>query len=531
MGPFISLLIPSLMIISWLLFEVARFLRKRKNKEINTTHKLLVWIARPWSAWAIVNLIYQLNPGKGLDAMDTAPDFTDWVFPVFIHPWNPEESIGHVFTRLATTPTVYIWGMIVALLTLTILFFIKRILSDKQYNWKRITLLLLGLYLAIGTLHLSVASLPNGPFDSGDRKGSLLSCWHAHSTMLYSVPFVKTKGQFLRNFKEIQPQLKFTIHALSHPPGGVLSMYYIGKIVGASGMNIRLDSTRLRYAIGMTFFAALNIFILFGMGKTMFGSNKHGFIAAILWNTAPVAMAYSNFAQDGLYAVFFNLALLLTWRIGMATKRRYVEMMALGLTFVAIILMNYSWGLVTTIFAAFMIYRAISAKWKFLDLTIRGVVPLSVMTIVAGAILLRYKMDYIAFYKVSSCYVKSWYQYDTIYQEVISWVGGQVEIWLFMGAISCSAFFASIYARKKEKIWNPQLVFLIIIIIVYALPVLFGPTCLRLETSRCWLWVTSVPACFAAHHLLSQERPRLFVTAAVLFSIGSYSLIRLFLTV
>jgi hypothetical protein len=140
-------------------------------------------------------------------------------------------------------------------------------------------------------------------------------------------------------------------------------------------------------------------------------------------------------------------------------------------------------------------------------------------------------MNYIEFYKVSSDFVKKWYQYDTVYQNVISWIGGQVEIWLFMGAISCSAFFASLYLRKKQKAWSPELVFLIIILAVYVLPLLFGPTCLRLETARCWMWVTSIPACFAAQHLLAQSRPRLFVTAAVLFSISNYAFIRLFLTI
>ena len=516
------------MVLAWLFFEITRILRRRKGKE---TNKLPVWILRPWSAWAIVNLIYQLNPGKGLDAMDTAPTFTDWIFPLFLHPWNRGETIDSVFTRLATTPTVYIWGAVVIILTIIMFFLIKLALAKKEQNWKRLLLLLTGIYILVVIIQLSVASLPNGPFDSGDRKGSLLSCWHAHSTMLYSVPFVQTDGHFLRHFDEIQPKLRFTIHALSHPPGGVLSMYYLGKTVGAGGLNIRLDSTRIRYTIGMTLFAALNIFVLFLMGKSLFNSNKTGLIAAMLWGTAPVAMAYSNHAQDGLYAVFFNLALLLTWRIGMASKKCYLEMVTLGLVFVAIIFMNYSWGLLTTIFAAFMIYRAITAKWKFIDFAIRGVVPLGVMTIFAGAILWHYKMDYLALYEVSSCYVKNWYQFDTLYQHLISWFGGQVEIWLFMGAISCSAFFASIYARKKERNWNPQLVLLAIILAVYALPILFGPTCLRLETSRCWLWVTSVPTCFAAYHLLSQSRPRLFVTAAVLFSIGSYSLIRLFLNV
>lgn len=528
MNIIINLIAPAFIITGWMLFEIIRFLRIRKGRK---TSKLFGWSLRPWAVWAIVNLVYQLNPGKGLDTVNSAPTFTSWIFPIFLHPWNRGESFGDILTRLATTPAVYYWGAIVIILTLILILFIKLIVSDKVIALKKILLILAGLYLLIGTLHISIASLPNGAFDSDNRKSSLLSCWHAHMTMLYSVPFVSTKGHFLRNFKEIQPRLKFTIHALSHPPGGVLSMYYIGKMVGAGDMNIRLDSTRIRYTLGMTFFATLNIFILFGMGKTIFGSNKHGFTAAILWNTAPAMMAYSNHAQDGLYAVFFNLALLLIWRIGIAEKRRHTEMVSLGLVFMLVIFMNYSWTLLTTIFAAFMIYRAISAKWKFSELIIRSGIPLTVMTVISGYILFRYKLNYIEFYKVSSGFVKNWYQYNTVYQHIISWIGGQVEIWLFMGAISCSAFFASLHARRKQKKQSPELIFLIIILVVFAMPVLLGPTCLRLETARCWLWVTSVPTCFAAQHLLAQSRPRLFVTAAVLFSVIGYSFIRLFLTV
>ncbi len=391
--------------------------------------------------------------------------------------------------------------------------------------------MLLGLFMLVAALHLSVASLPNGAWNSGERKGSLLSCWHAHATMLYAKPFVNSTDHFLKNFSEIQKQLRFTIHAYSHPPGGTLSMHYIACLTGARHMNIRLDSTRIHYTLGMTLFAALNLFIVFGLGKSIFGTVKHGFVAAILWGVSPAVMGYSNYAQDSLYAVFFNLALLLTWRIGMAKRPHWPEMVVLGLVFSCLNFLNYSWVLVTSIFALFLLYRAFSTPWGIRKLLLRGIPPLGVMTLVSGSILYYYRLDYLAAYQVSTCYVREWYQYNTVYQHIIAWIGGQIDIGLMMGAITCSAFLAAVAARIKQRDLNPAVIFLGIILAIYILPVLFGPTCLRLETARCWLWVPSVPICFAASHLLAQSRPRRFVTATALVSLISYTLMRLFLNV
>jgi hypothetical protein len=204
-------------------------------------------------------------------------------------------------------------------------------------------------------------------------------------------------------------------------------------------------------------------------------------------------------------------------------------MAALGLVFSCLNFLNYSWGLATTIFAVFLLYRAIAGRWSFLSLALRGIIPLGIMTVVSGSILLYYKLDYLEAYKVASSYVREWYQFGTIYQHVIAWVGGQIDILLMMGAVTCSAFVSALFSRARGRDKSAAVVFLAIILVVYGLPVLFGPTCLRLETARVWMWVPSVPICFAANHLLEQRRPRLFVTVAVLISLGSYALMRLFL--
>jgi len=521
-----KLIAPILLLCSWMLFEGVNFARRRSGKPSLT---LMGWLLRPWAVWACLSLVYQLNPGKGMEAVETAPSFTPWLFPFFVNSWTPDQSFTSILRQLFTTPTVYGWGTAVLILGVLLFFLIRRVFSNPPLTGKKVATGLLGLYLLAGVLPLTVASLPDGAWDSGDRKGSLLSCWHAHATVLYAAPFVQSTGQFLEHYAEIHPRLRFTIHAYSHPPGAALSMAYIGKAVGADGMNIRLDSTRLRYTFGMAFFAALNIFILFGLGKSIFGTARHGFAAAILWAVSPAVLAYTPHTQDGLYAVFFNLSLLLSWRIGMAKRTPWLEMLGLGLVFSCLNFLNFSWGLVTSIFALFLLTRALTAPWTFRKLAIRGMVPLGLMTVITGSILLTYRLDYWGAYQISTSYVQEWYRFETVYQHVVAWIGGQVEIALMMGAITCSAFWAGYAARIKQWRVDPAVVFMSIILAIYLLPVLFGPTCLRLETARSWLWVPSVPICFAASHLLAQSRPRRFVTAAALVSLISYTLMRLFL--
>jgi hypothetical protein len=130
---------------------------------------------------------------------------------------------------------------------------------------------------------------------------------------------------------------------------------------------------------------------------------------------------------------------------------------------------------------------------------------------------------------VSSEYVRQWYCFDTVYRHIIAWIGGQVDLWLMMGTITCSAFFASVYSRIRRRRFSPQFIFLLILLSVYIIPILFGPTCIRLETARCWMWVLSVPVCFASEFLLRQDRPRIFVTVTMIFSLGLYTIMRLFL--
>lgn len=515
-----------LLLLVWLAYEP---LYQWKGKG-HRTWRIAGWLLRPWTVWAAVNLVYRLHRAGRFGHLETAPSFYKGIFPLFASFWAPKETLPETMMRLAVTPPAWAWGAVVLMLTGFLVIITRRILSPGKPTAGRGWAVLSGLYVLCVVQHMTIACLPNGAWSTEKREGSLLSCWTAHSTMLYSVQFVKSKSQFLHHFHEEHPNLRRTIHGMSHPPGATLSMYALGNLAGAGGKNIRLDSTRIRYAVALTMFGALNVFVLYCLGRGLFSDPRIGLTAALLWMTAPAMMIYSGFAQDILYAVFFNLALLFTWRTGTAERTPWLQMVLLGLVFFALNWLTYAWCVATLLFALFMLYCRRAHAWTFREAAVRAVAPLALMTVLSAAMLHHYDLDYLRMYKVSSDYVREWYRFETVYHHLIAWVGGQVELWVLMGAVSVSAFCTSVLTTSRKDLPRPQLVFLLLVLAVFALPVIVGPTALRLETARCWGWILSVPMCFAAREMLGQDRPDAFVLSAVVSSVLIYTVMRLFVT-
>lgn len=521
-APDLWLSVPALLLYAWAAYEIAAYAAKRLAEERrHPAWRFGLWALRPWAAWAVFNLVYRWQWAAGFNNRRT--------FPFFANLWDDKEPLIQALGRLAGTPTVWLWGLVVLLFAGGLAFAAARWAQDPpQQRLKRVGALL-ALYLAAAALYLSVASLPNGTRSTEERTASLLSCWHAHATMLYTVPVIQSTGHYLEHFLELQPQLRKTIHGLSHPPGASLSMYYIGCATGVRGEDIRLDSTRIRYALGLTLFGALNVLVVFALTRNLFGDDRIAFLAALLWLAAPSVTSYGTFAQDTLYAVFFNLALLLTYRVATCDRRPWAEMIALGFVFFCVVMLNYSWCLLTTVFAVFVLYGWRRARRPFPDLAVRGVVPLGLMTVLAGTLLLIYRLDYLAMYKVSSEYVALWYRFEGLYQHLTAWIGGQFDLWLLMGSVTCSAFLVALFRLRPRDLAEPPVAFLALVLCVFALPILFGPTCLRMETARCWNWVAAIPFAFAARELLRTPAPRLFAAGAVVVSILTSVALRLFM--
>ncbi len=480
--------------------------------------KLIVWALRPWSLWAIFNLIFRWRWDQGFNNRQT--------FPFYANLWNPGEGFSEAITRLSQSPVWILWMSLSILITLAIAGLLVWTLRSKP---SRLWLSLPSLYVLAIALHLSLASMPHGAWTDQGRSGSLLAAWNQPgSTMLHVMPHIQSTHDFLSRFLDIQPKLRSSIHGLSHPPFASLSLDWIGQVMGIQEKNIRLPEVRLRYAIGLTLFGALNLLILFFLGRSLFDS-KTGFLTAVLWATAPAVSAYATFAQDSIYALFFNSALLFSWHVVHSQRRTLLWAILLGLDFFVLIFMNYSWCLATTLFALFALATGIRHRWGIRDVALRLLLPLTFMTLLATAFLAYFRLNYWAMYQYSNQFVIQWYPMSGIYQWTMALIGGQFDLFLLLGSITTSAFASTLIAHlRMSSLREPRVQFLFIVLFVYALPLLFGPNCLKMETARCWIWVASLPLAFAASRLLLMPH-RIFMWATPIVSVLTYALMRLFL--
>ena len=202
----------------------------------------------------------------------------------------------------------------------------------------------------------------------------------------------------------------------------------------------------------------------------------------------------------------------------------------LGLVFYALTMLNYSWCLVTTVFAVFAAIMGLRGRWSLREILLRGILPLAIMTVLLTATLVHYRFDYLAAYKVSSAYVGEWYRFTGPRQWLTALFGGQFDILLMSGSVVASAVVVTLTRRRSAGLAHtrPQ-VLLFVVLGVYVIPLLLGPTALKMETSRCWHWVMSIPVAFAATTLLAQPRRRLFVYGAIAVSTATATVMRLFL--
>lgn len=513
--------VPAWVAIIGLGFEGFRLALRRMDRWRNASLlAFATWTIRPWTLWAFFNLIYRWRWDQGFHNRRT--------FPFYANSWIEEETFGQALSRIAHAPGAPLWGGVALAILLAMLLLLAWALRRKSARiWPAVA----GLYaLAIG-LHLSLASLPNGAWNGDGWSGSLLSSWNApDATMLYAIPHIRSSQDYFKRFLHIQPSLSITVHGLSHPPGASVSLYWIGNWMGVKGKNIRDAEVRLRYALGLAAFGALNVFAIFLIGRSLFDA-RTGFLAATLWASAPSVSAYITFAQDSVYALFFNLALLLGWHVVHAERRSTSVLWGtlLGADFFVMVMMNYSWCLATTIFVLLALAIGRRRKWRMGEYAVRACWPLTLMTLLAAAFLISYHLDYLAMYRCSSEFVNQCYAGITgPYQWIMALIGGQIDLFLLLGSVTCSAFLVALACLRKSSFADSRVVYLAIVLGVFLLPILFGPKCLKLETSRCWIWVVSLPLVFAADRLLRMPT-RLFVYGAPAVSVLTYAGLRLFL--
>ena len=287
---------PSFLLCLWLGVEVARRVVRRTG--VRGRGERWTWLAvlalRPWAAWAVFNLMGRWQAERGFGNVRT--------FPFYAHLWNNDATFWQVGAERLHTPAFWWWSLATLLAGAASVAVVRRVIRhDEPASWgtgARVAMLV----VLSGVLWTAIACLPGGARPRSDKDpNSYLRVWHsASSTLIYAMPQVRSADDFMRRFVEIQPRLRHTIHALTHPPGATLSLYGIGRLAGAGEGNIRYNDTKARYALGLTAVNALNTAVVCLLGGLLFQSARIGLLAAALWFASPAATFYGTFAQDGV---------------------------------------------------------------------------------------------------------------------------------------------------------------------------------------------------------------------------------------
>lgn len=496
---------PVLLLVAGLLFEAARALRRRRGPAGPADQlPLLPWLVRPWTAWAALNVLFRWRHADGFNNHRT--------FPFFANMWRERETWAEAGERLAGCEGLAGWvGLALGGCALAG-WAAHRCAALLPQAGHRVAVA--GLVALAILLPVLMALVPTGARRVQDRADGPLSPWfETGGTMLYAMPFVKSTDHFLRNFEAIQPRLEISIHGLSHPPLATLSLSWLGRLAGARGERVSVHDDRLRYALALTVFSALGVLTAYLFGAWWAADRRVGLITAALWMAKPAALAHNTFAQDGVYTVFFVTALALSWRVITRPDRSWGQGVVLGVAFAITTQLSYSWCILTSIFAAFALWQGGRAGWSRVDWLARLLVPLTVLAALLGLFLHWYGLDYLAIYFTSSFYVASFYTFANAYQWTMALVGGQLAILVMLGAITASWFVARVLPGWwRERVRSPAAAFALIALGFYLIPILVGPACLKMETERCWSWITVLPLAGVAQAVAARaDAPRVLV--------------------
>ncbi len=519
---------PCCVLFFWVLVEIAsEVFRHSNHRGIQNLIKLLCWGSRPWALWGVINLFARFRQDLVLINPKT--------FPFYANLWKESKSsVLYNLSFLEACQRIIISPISICFISVFLIIFTMMILSRKIVlkEWlalkkRTVVAILVGVYLISLGLFISFNSIPGGatePPEYPQKVSCLLRPWYSSAgTMMYVAKKIKNSYYYLSHFEEILPKLRETRHASSHPPLASLSLYWIGKCVGVNG---DLDHDRIRYLLGLTIISALSLFVIYALAKSMFQSRKIALLASIFWMTMPGVLGYITFSQDILYSLVFNISFLLMYRV-VVFPQSYILSFALGFTFFILSLFTYSWCIATTIFFAFSVTMGFRQKWKFSEWISRLLFPLAVMGLLLLIFTLTFHLDYLAIYKFSKTFHERFYAYKNMGQWFMALVGGQIDIGITMGSVVLTAFVTHLYRKKKELFSHSADVLLVCVLCIYVIPILFGPNPLKIETTRCWNWITTIPMLLAVKELFEEDQSHFMVVGSIAISLSSYFISRL----
>lgn len=508
---------PVLLLFLWSLAELAR----------GTSHslrgqrwmKVATWSLRPLGLWAAYNLVYRYFEPYGFNDRTT--------FPFAFAQWYETDGWAACLSRFLHSPAFWFWSGIVWLLVLAFTALCLWMVSTPLLTPRRLALMLAGLVLLDIALPLAFNCLPDGAEDPLENKGSFLHAWfQSGHTMLYCMPHIRSKSQYLKHFAELQPCMHASIHGVSHPPGASLILYWLGKPFGAT-QDISAD--RLRYALGTTVFAALAVLAMFFLGRSLTGSSRIGLMAAALWAAKPEALAYNTFAADPTYSVLDLLALALMWRAVIPPQRPWPTLAALGFILYLLAMINFNWILFAGLYGLFLSVHSLLERRTWADWLARAAVPAVLLFALLGWTCQVYHLDYLAIYQYALAYTHHFYPIAGAYQWGMALAGSPIDLFLLAGPVTAYLFWRMFPIAAARSPRDPLVVFILGSLALYLVTAILV-NILKMESSRVWAWVTALPLVFVARYLQRSDNPRFFFLMALLVALLQYYLMQIFLT-
>ena len=446
-------------------------------------------------------------------------------FPFYFTPWYPGETWTQMAIRLTHSSAFWVSSLVVLLLGI-LLFMTCRWILEGHLGRGKTAVALVYLVLLGTALPLAYDAVPEGVGDPFQGEGSFLRMWFdSGNTMLYCMPVVRNKGFFLRHFEKLQPDLKNTIHGADHPPGATLSLFWLGRMVGAKE---RVSQDRLRYALATTGFASCSVLSMYILGVCLFGSRKTGLLSAAFWAAKPATLAYNTFAPDTVYWVFFILWIALSWKGVTSEKRPYGILILMGFVLAVLTMINFNWPLLGGMFGVFLSLHAWRSRWAFSEWFWRAAIPSGIGLALLAWICRRYDLDYYAIY-LYALNNSQFYNLHGVYHWMIALIGGQLDVCILTGSLTAYLFFRNLPCQLRERPLPASTLYLLVILTLYLLAVIFVEPTLKIETSRIWAWITALPIVLVAHDLERSDDSRFFSLSVVSLALFQYYAMRLML--
>ena len=217
------------------------------------------------------------------------------------------------------------------------------------------------------TINISVAQIDGfrdiGTEEEPARISALLEPYTRSGQEYYAdVPYIDELGlgAFLRDFSKKEMHEKFSGHTRTHPPGGVVFLWFVSQIFGYNLASASLLSI---------FFTAIVIIPFYKLSERLYGE-KVALYALLLFLITPNFVMFTTTSMDGPFSVFPILSLYLFYEareretspdIGLDTFRPYSLLTGVSLAFG--MFMNYT----TVVIGVFLCVVALLERSRFVQ--------------------------------------------------------------------------------------------------------------------------------------------------------------------